>query len=82
LLDVNDDIKIADFGLSRVVTQPLRPYTNEVMTMLYRPPELALGEKEYSIGLDIWSLGCIFAEMFLLRPLFNSINFELELLFE
>jgi serine/threonine protein kinase len=62
--------KIADFGLSRVYTIPIRPYTKEVLTMWYRAPELMLGLNQYSIGLDMWSVGCIFAELFIKIPLF------------
>lgn len=80
LLDSGNNIRIGDFGLSRIVTQPLRPYTNEVMTMLYRPPELILGEKDYCIGIDIWSIGCIFAELYLGKPLFDDVTGELDLL--
>ena len=75
-----DNIQIGDFGLSRLVTQPLRPYTNEVMTMLYRPPELILGETNYCIGVDIWALGCVMAELFLGKPLFDGITSDLELI--
>jgi serine/threonine protein kinase len=62
--------KIADFGLSRVYTIPLRPYTKEVLTLWYRAPELMLGLNQYSVGLDMWSIGCIFAELFINKPLF------------
>ena len=62
--------KLADFGLSRVYTIPIRPYTREVLTLWYRAPELMLGLNQYSIGLDMWSIGCILAELFLKKPLF------------
>ena len=65
-------IKIADFGLARAFSIPIRPYTKEVMTLPYRAPELLLGMSEYSIQVDIWSVGCIFAELFLKRPLFKG----------
>lgn len=60
-------MKLADFGLSRVVSSPLSrqpsPLTLEVVTVWYRPPELLLGMASYSFAVDIWSLGCIAAEM-------------------
>lgn len=62
--------KIADFGLSRVYSMPIRPYTKEVLTLWYRAPELMLGLNHYSTGIDIWSVGCILAELYLKRPLF------------
>ena len=65
-------VKIADFGLARTYTIPSKPYTLEVMTLLYRPPELILGCMEYSTAVDIWSYGCIIAELLLEKPLFQG----------
>ncbi|XP_074900673.1 cyclin-dependent kinase 3 isoform X2 [Buteo buteo] len=59
-------IKLADFGLARAFGVPLRTYTHEVVTLWYRAPEILLGCKYYSTAVDIWSIGCIFAEMQLL----------------
>jgi serine/threonine protein kinase len=42
---------------------PVRNYTHEVVTLWYRAPEILLGSKGYSMAVDVWSLGCIFAEM-------------------
>lgn len=56
-------IKLADFGLARAFGVPLRTYTHEVVTLWYRAPEILLGSKFYSTAVDIWSIGCIFAEM-------------------
>ena len=56
-------IKICDFGLARAFTVPLRDYTHEVVTLWYRAPEILLGSKFYSLPIDIWSTGCIIAEM-------------------
>jgi len=70
LIDREGTLKIADLGLARAVTIPLRPYTHEVVTLWYRSPEVLLGSKTYGIGLDMWSVGCIFAEMLNHRPLF------------
>lgn len=63
LIDKEGHIKLADFGLSRSFSLPTRTYTHEVVTMWYRAPELLLGTKIYCTGVDIWSLGCILAEM-------------------
>jgi serine/threonine protein kinase len=70
LLNRQGLIKLGDFGLARAFTIPLRQYTHEVITLWYRPPEILLGSELYSIGVDVWSVGCIFAEMFAGQPLF------------
>ena len=56
-------VKLADFGLARGFGLPVRNYTHEVVTLWYRAPEILLGTKSYSTAVDVWSLGCIFAEM-------------------
>lgn len=63
LVDRKGNIKVADFGLARSFGLPVRSYTQEVVTLWYRPPEILLGSKFYTTSVDIWSLGCIFAEM-------------------
>ncbi|CAG8825846.1 21888_t:CDS:2, partial [Racocetra persica] len=63
LIDQEENLKLADFGLARAVGIPLRPYTHEVITLWYRAPELMLGSPTYSFAVDMWSIGCIFAEM-------------------
>lgn len=63
-------IKLADFGLGRVFSLPVSKYTHEVVTLWYRAPEILLGTKFYSTGVDIWSVGCILAEMVIGRPVF------------
>jgi cell division cycle 2-like protein len=50
----------------------MRPFTHEVVTIWYRAPELLLGATEYSIAVDMWSIGCIFFELCFLKPLFNA----------
>ncbi|KAJ2759322.1 Cyclin-dependent kinase catalytic subunit [Coemansia nantahalensis] len=70
LIDQSGMLKIADFGLGRAFGVPLRVYTHEVVTLWYRSPEILLGSRHYSIGMDMWSVGCIFAEMVQRRPLF------------
>ncbi|EIE27517.1 cell division control protein 2-like protein B [Coccomyxa subellipsoidea C-169] len=63
-------IKVADFGLARCFTPPIRPYTHEVVTLLYRAPEILLGSQLYSTPVDMWSIGCIFAELVNGTPIF------------
>jgi serine/threonine protein kinase len=63
-------IKLADFGLALAFTIPLRNYTHEVITLWYRPPEILLGSKFYSLAIDIWSTGCIITEMMMRKPMF------------
>jgi len=70
LLDSNKNLKLADFGLARAFCVPVRPYTHEVITLWYRAPEILLGAQAYALPVDIWSTGCIFAEMASHSPLF------------
>jgi serine/threonine protein kinase len=70
LINQRGFIKLADFGLARAFTIPLRNYTHEVITLWYRPPEILLGSKFYSLGIDMWSTGCIIAEMMMMKPIF------------
>ena len=54
------EIKLADFGLARIYQQEQdRPYTNRVITLWYRPPELLLGEENYCPSIDVWSVGLV-----------------------
>jgi serine/threonine protein kinase len=81
LVDVETNtIKLADFGLARAIGIPLRAYTHEVVTLWYRAPEVLLGAPKYSMGLDMWSIGCIFAEMSKNTPLFPG-DSEIDQLF-
>ncbi len=70
LINKSGTLKLADFGLARAFDIPVRTYTHEVVTLWYRAPEILLGSRRYSTPIDIWSIGCIFAEMTMLRPLF------------
>eukprot|EP00475_Leptophrys_vorax_P032993 TRINITY_DN5153_c0_g1_i2.p1 TRINITY_DN5153_c0_g1~~TRINITY_DN5153_c0_g1_i2.p1 ORF type:complete len:303 (-),score=22.91 TRINITY_DN5153_c0_g1_i2:193-1101(-) len=63
-------LKIADLGLGRAFTVPLKSYTHEIVTLWYRAPEVLLGAIYYSTPVDMWSVGCIFAEMARRAPLF------------
>ncbi|WOO79499.1 Cyclin-dependent kinase 1 [Vanrija pseudolonga] len=70
LIDKEGNLKLADFGLARAFGIPLRTYTHEVVTLWYRAPEVLLGSRHYSTAIDMWSVGCIFAEMAMRQPLF------------
>merc|ERR1711934_834861 len=70
LVDKKGVLKLADFGLARAFTIPIETLTHEVVTLWYRAPEILLGGKHYSVGVDIWSIGCIFAELVTKQPLF------------
>jgi len=69
-------LKLADFGLARAISiskggQPNR-YTNRVVTLWYRPPELLLGERNYGPAVDMWGAGCIMAEMWTRSPIMQG----------
>ena len=70
LIDKEGNLKLADFGLARAFGIPLRTYTHEVVTLWYRAPEVLLGSRHYNTAIDMWSVGCIFAEMAMRTPLF------------
>ncbi|KAK6923500.1 Protein kinase domain, partial [Dillenia turbinata] len=67
-------VKIADFGLARIYQAPLKPLADNgvVVTIWYRAPELLLGAKHYTSAVDMWAVGCIFAELLTLKPLFQG----------
>ena len=69
LFSQSGDLKIADFGLARTHSSPIK-MTSEIATRWYRPPELLFGACYYSSGIDIWGVGCIFAEIILRTPFF------------
>ncbi|KAI3988423.1 hypothetical protein MKX01_031641 [Papaver californicum] len=72
LMNNQGELKICDFGMSRLYGSPLKQYTQLVVTLWYRAPELLLGAKQYSTAIDMWSLGCIMAELLSKEPLFNG----------
>ncbi|CAD7696548.1 unnamed protein product [Ostreobium quekettii] len=67
-------LKLADFGLARAFSLPARKYSQEVVTLWYRAPELLLGADDYSSAIDMWAVGCIFAEMAEGRALFQGMH--------
>lgn len=74
LMNNRGQIKLADFGLARLYSaeDKARPYTNKVITLWYRPPELLLGEERYGPAIDVWSCGCILGELFTRKPVFQA----------
>jgi len=81
LMNNRGTIKVADFGLARRYGDPVGVggMTQLVVTLWYRAPEILLGAITYSTAVDMWSVGCIFAELLLKEPLFQA-HGELELL--
>ncbi|CAM9969408.1 unnamed protein product [Lampetra fluviatilis] len=80
LINDKGELKLADFGLARAKSVPTKTYSNEVVTLWYRPPDVLLGSTEYSTPIDMWGVGCIFFEMAAGRPLFPGSTVEDELL--
>ena len=70
LIDSRGALKIADFGQARSYAFPLRHYTRDVVTWWYRAPEIFMGCTSYTPAIDIWSLGCVFAQLVNRFPLF------------
>ncbi|OCH96513.1 Pkinase-domain-containing protein [Obba rivulosa] len=81
LMNNRGTIKVADFGLARRYGDPVGVggLTQLVVTLWYRAPEILLGATTYSTAVDMWSVGCIFAELILKEPLFQAKG-EIELL--
>ena len=65
-------LKLADFGLARASGIPVKNYSSEVVTLWYRSPELLLGSTNYTGFIDLWSVGCILAELSNNKPLFQG----------
>lgn len=74
LINRKGELKLADFGLARGFGIPMSNYSHEVVTLWYRAPDVLLGSRKYSTPIDIWSAGCIFAEMVTGKPLFPGGN--------
>ncbi|KAG2467555.1 CDK18 kinase, partial [Polypterus senegalus] len=93
LINERGELKLADFGkplqpaiesgLARAKSVPTKTYSNEVVTLWYRPPDVLLGSTEYSTQIDMWGVGCIHYEMVAGRPMFpgSTVKEELHLIF-
>ena len=78
LISSRGELKYADFGLARFYTKSRQlDYTNRVITIWYRPPELLLGETQYGPAVDVWSAACVFMEMFTRKAVFPGEGGEL-----
>ncbi|XP_047487134.1 cyclin-dependent-like kinase 5 [Penaeus chinensis] len=85
LINKNGELKLADFGLARAFGIPVRCYSAEVVTLWYRPPDVLFGAKLYNTSIDMWSAGCIFAELANAgRPLFpgSDVDDQLKRIFK
>ncbi|KAM5431357.1 negative regulator of the PHO system [Microsporum canis] len=76
LINNKGQLKLADFGLARAFGIPVNTFSNEVVTLWYRAPDVLLGSRTYNTSIDIWSAGCIMAEMYTGRPLFPGTTNE------
>ena len=70
LINSKGALKLGDFGLARAFGIPVNTFSNEVVTLWYRAPDVLLGSRTYNTSIDIWSAGCIMAEVHTRRPLF------------
>jgi serine/threonine protein kinase len=70
LIDKNGSLWVADFGISRGNAYAGEKYSEDVFTIWYRPPEVLYGAAYYTSKGDVWSIGCIFAELLNKEPLF------------
>lgn len=80
LINKRGELKLGDFGLARAFGIPVNTFSNEVVTLWYRAPDVLLGSRAYSTSIDIWSAGCIMAEMYTGRPLFPGTTNEDQLI--
>eukprot|EP00558_Chaetoceros_sp_UNC1202_P011655 CAMPEP_0197243948 /NCGR_PEP_ID=MMETSP1429-20130617/9229_1 /TAXON_ID=49237 /ORGANISM="Chaetoceros sp., Strain UNC1202" /LENGTH=464 /DNA_ID=CAMNT_0042704241 /DNA_START=441 /DNA_END=1835 /DNA_ORIENTATION=+ len=84
LISRTGELKICDWGLARSWNSDMKQLTNGVVTLWYRPIELLLGCKKYDTKIDMWSVGCIIAEMFRRRGLLRGCDeaSQLKIIFE
>ena len=76
LINSNCDLKICDFGLAKISNSDNTEY---VVTRWYRAPEIMLASQDYTKAIDLWSVGCIFAEMLARKPLFPGTDYMAQL---
>ncbi|KAJ2794198.1 cyclin-dependent kinase 5, partial [Coemansia helicoidea] len=76
LINKRGDLKLGDFGLARAFGIPVRSYSHEVVTLWYRAPDVLMGSRQYDTSIDLWSVGCIFAEMATGRPFFAGSSID------
>ena len=74
LISKDNKLKITDFGLARGYGLPIKNFRNDVVSLWYRAPDILLGNENYERSVDMWSIGCIFAEMVLGTILFKGFS--------
>lgn len=79
LINQKGVLKLGDFGLARAYGIPVNTFSNEVVTLWYRAPDVLLGSRTYNTSIDLWSAGCIMAEMLTGRPIFPGSSNDDEL---
>lgn len=73
LLNNEGVLKLADFGLANFISARYKqPLTSRVVTLWYRPPELLFGSTNYGAYVDMWSAGCVFAELLIGKPILKG----------
>ncbi|KAL4653848.1 hypothetical protein ACB092_01G335400 [Castanea dentata] len=65
-------LKLGDFGLANIASPKRQPLTSRVVTLWYRPPELLMGATNYRVSVDLWSVGCVFAEILMGKPILKG----------
>jgi serine/threonine protein kinase len=70
LIDKAGTLKLADFGLAKKASFLQRRKSNSIVSLWYRAPEIILGSEDYLLGVDIWSLGCLFGELMQTKPVY------------
>ncbi|KAH9581926.1 Protein kinase domain [Trypanosoma melophagium] len=65
-------VKLGDYGLARVENIPVKKYSHDVVSLWYRSPDVMMGSALYGFAVDMWSVGCIFAEMVTGKPLLSG----------
>ena len=70
LIDSKGQLKLADFGLAKKASFLQRRKSNSIVSLWYRAPEIILGSEDYLLGVDMWSLGCLFGELMQTKPVY------------
>ena len=70
MVSKNGIVKLCDFGFARALNGVGAKYTDYVATRWYRAPELLVVDVQYGLPVDVWAIGCIFAELLSSQPLF------------
>ena len=71
-MNAKGEVKLADFGLARTFSKESKSYSQNVVTLWYRAPELLVSSENYNQSIDMWSVGCIFFEILTRKVLFRG----------